>query len=243
MAWGAARLRARQGGGGDRNGEAREEELSQRDRAYLEIRRRILENELPAGSQMLETEVADLLQMSRTPVREALIRLHEEGLIEVRPRHGMRVRTVSPDDMAEIYDLLTALEATAAELAARRGLSKAEIAMFETAADDMDTALEAGDLRAWALADQRFHDHLVAMSGNKRLETVVATMCDQAHRVRMATLTLRPVPTDSNDDHRALIAAIRQNDADTAREIHHAHRRKSGEAIVGLLERLGLSAL
>ncbi len=219
------------------------EDRSQRDRAFEEIRRRILENELPAGTQMLETEVAAMLAMSRTPVREALIQLANEGLVEIRPRHGMRVKALSPDDIAEIYDLLTCLEATAAELAATRGLSGAELAALDKTVVDMDKALERGDLREWAKVDQRFHDLLVVASGNKRLQDVVAAMRDQAHRVRMATLMLRPTPTDSNEDHQAVIKAIRDRDPEAARAIHHDHRKKSGAMLVELLTRMGLSAL
>jgi DNA-binding GntR family transcriptional regulator len=219
------------------------EDRSQRDRAYSEIRRRILENELPAGVQMLETEVADMLAMSRTPVREALIRLANEGLVEIRPRHGMRVKAVSPDDMREIYDVLTSLEATAAELAAARGLPPSELAALDKTLAEMDDALRREDLKAWAKADQRFHDLLVRGSGNKRLQDIVATVRDQAHRARMATLTLRPLPTESNDDHRAVVEAIRDRDPRAAFEAHQHHRRRSGTMLVELLKRLGLGAL
>ena len=88
--------------------------LPQTQRAYREIRRRILDNDMPPNAQYLEQELADALGMSRTPVREALIRLSDERLVEVRPRHGARVLPVSVDDMREIYELMTELEALAA---------------------------------------------------------------------------------------------------------------------------------
>ncbi|TCT05435.1 DNA-binding GntR family transcriptional regulator [Tepidamorphus gemmatus] len=226
-----------------RAAEQRIEEGSQRARAYHEIRRRILANELQPGVQMLETEVADLLGMSRTPVREALIRLAEEGLVEVRPRHGMRVKPVSPQDMREIYDVLTSLEATAAALAARRPLSGEELAGLEAAVAEMDEALECDDLKRWAEADQRFHDLLVIGSGNRRLQDIVGTLRDQAHRVRMATLALRPKPVESNNDHRAVVEAIRRGDAEAAWRAHHDHRSRSGRMLVDLLTRLGVGGI
>ena len=88
--------------------------------AYEQIRRRILDNVWPPGHRALEQEVALELGMSRTPVREALLQLQNEGLVEVIPRHGVRVLPVSPTDMREIYEILTALECMAAELLARR---------------------------------------------------------------------------------------------------------------------------
>jgi DNA-binding GntR family transcriptional regulator len=133
------------------------DKTSATQRAYLELRRRILDNRLPAGSQHLEQELAQTLGMSRTPVREALIRLAEERLVEVRPRHGARVLPVSAGDMREIYELLCELEALAARRVAERGLGPAETAMLEKTVTDMLEALKRDDLDAWAEADRRFH--------------------------------------------------------------------------------------
>jgi DNA-binding GntR family transcriptional regulator len=202
----------------------------------------VLDNALPAGAQLLEQEAAVRLGMSRTPVREAMQRLARDGMVEIRPRHGMRVLPISPDDMAEIYDLLYGLESTAAEIVAEQGDS-AGLAALDEAVDAMDEALARDDLVAWAHADERFHLALVELTGNRRLIEAVATYWDQAHRVRVATLGLRPRPTRSNDDHRALVAAIRARDARRAREIHAEHRKRSGIMLVGLLRRLGLGNL
>jgi DNA-binding GntR family transcriptional regulator len=213
------------------------------DRAYAELRRMVLDNALQAGAQLLEQEAAARLGMSRTPVREAMQRLARDGMVEIRPRHGMRVLPISPDDMAEIYDLLYGLESTAAEIVAERGADPKGLAALDDAVDAMDAALAREDLRGWAQADERFHLALVDLTGNRRLIEAVATYWDQAHRVRVATLGLRPRPTRSNDDHRALVAAIRARDAKRAREIHAEHRKRSGIMLVGLLRRLGLGNL
>ena len=93
--------------------------------------------------------------MSRTPVREALIRLSNEGLVEVVPRHGMRVLPVSAADMDEIYRVIGSLEATAAEIIAERRPKAAELKPLEDATRAMDVALKADDLAAWAAADER----------------------------------------------------------------------------------------
>lgn len=212
---------------------------SNRDRAYAELKRRILGNTLPAGTQMLEEEVAGMLGMSRTPVREALLALAADGLVEIRPRHGMRVLPISADDMTEIYVLLTTLEAEAARLAALRDLDRPILDALDNAVDDMDRALADRDLDAWAEADSRFHGHLVEASGNRRLIQIVSTMADQAHRVRMATLRLRPFPDASNVDHREVLEAIRRGAAKDAQEAHRAHRERSGRMLVDLIRRGG----
>ncbi|MEP7276617.1 MAG: GntR family transcriptional regulator, partial [Betaproteobacteria bacterium] len=141
--------------------------LSLVESAYQTMRRRILDNVWPPGHRALEQELALELRMSRTPVREALIRLQKEGLVEVVPRHGMSVLPVSADDMRDIYEMLTALEAMAAELAVRRKPSEAQLKPLLDASRDMGRALKANDLDAWAAADERFHQHLVALSGNR----------------------------------------------------------------------------
>lgn len=216
---------------------------SQADRAYAALRRMLLDNALPAGAQLLEQEAAVRLGMSRTPVREAMLRLARDGMVEIRPRHGMRVLPIQADDMAEIYDLLYGLESTAAEIVAERGLSGDRLAELDRAVADMDAALARDDLAGWAAADERFHLLLVELTGNRRLVEAVATYWDQAHRVRVATLRLRARPVRSNDDHRALVDAIRARDAKLAREIHSEHRKRSGVMLVGLLRELGLKSL
>jgi DNA-binding GntR family transcriptional regulator len=203
--------------------------------AYNEIRRRILDNEMPAGTMMLEQELAALLEMSRTPVREALIRLANEGIVEVRPRHGMRVLPVSADDMEEIYQILTALEASAAAKIAENGLSPEELEALRGAVRDMDKALEADDLPAWARADERFHAMLLDACRNRRLRELVYQFWDQTYRVRMLTLRLRPTPVASNRDHLALVEAIERRDPEEAARIHRQHRIHAGKMLVDLL--------
>ena len=216
---------------------------SQTERAYREVKRRILDNELPAGTRMLEHELAALLGTSRTPVREALVRLANEGMVALRSRHGMRVLPVSADDMREIYEILTSLESTAAELAARRRVSAAELAKLEQAIAEMEAALARDDLRAWAAGDERFHLLLVDLGGNRRLRAMVHGVREQAHRVRMLTLGLRPRPSDSNREHAAVVAAIRRGDAEGARRLHRQHRARAARTLLGLLRAHGLTPL
>lgn len=213
------------------------------ERAYRELRHRILNNLMPAGTHALEQDLAADFGISRTPLREALLRLASEGLVEVRPRHGMRVLPVSVDDMREIYEILTELESAAARRSAERGLSAAAVAELEQAVADMDAALAADDLDAWAEADGRFHKGLAAASGNRRLQAVVNHYLDQAHRVRMVTLRIRPRPATSNQDHAAVVDAIRRRDPETAERVHREHRLRNGRMLIELLERHRLTAL
>ncbi|MCP3868618.1 MAG: GntR family transcriptional regulator [Gammaproteobacteria bacterium] len=217
----------------------RREPLS--EHAYRELKTRNFENELIIGEQYMEHEFADLLEMSRTPVREALIQLSRERLVEVRPRHGMRIKPVSLEDMGEICQVLTSLESTAATLAAGKKLSKRETALLREAVAEMDSALKQEDMVSWAEADERFHRVLVELSGNKRLIESVQTFVDQSHRFRMLTLRLRPKPLDSNRDHQAVLEAIEKDDVKAARNQHREHRERSGQMLISLVKEHGLS--
>jgi len=211
------------------------------DLAYEQIRLRILDIVWPPGHRALEQEVALALGMSRTPVREALMRLQSEGLVEVIPRHGMRVLPVSPTDMREIYQILTALECMAAELLAARKPGDKELKPLVDATKAMDKALKADNLEAWAAADERFHAHLVDLAGNRQLQATVANYWDRAHRARMFTLRLRPKPVNSTKEHMNMVERLRAGDAKGAATVTRAHRERASRELVALFERYKLA--
>lgn len=208
------------------------------ERAYQDLRGRILSGSLPAGAFVLEAELAADLGLSRTPTREALVRLADEGLVELRPRHGMRVRAVSAADMREIYEVLTELEAAAARRCAANGVPDEVMARLEGAVAQMDKALAADDLPGWAAADDAFHRALLEACGNTQLAAAANAFNDKVRRARALTLRLRPKPVASNDDHRVLVSAIRARDPATAEAIHRTHRKRAGAMLADLLETL-----
>ena len=139
------------------------------DQAYAEIRRRILDNHYAPGHHVLEQELAADLGMSRTPVREALVRLQNERFVQLIPRHGMRVVPLSIQDLREVYEVLTSLELTAIDRLARLDLEEEALTTIEKTVDEMDLAVRKKDVDAWAKADERFHRMLVTLCGNHRL--------------------------------------------------------------------------
>jgi DNA-binding GntR family transcriptional regulator len=213
------------------------------DTAYDLIRRRILDNVWPPGHSALEQEVALALGMSRTPVREALVRLQNDGLVEVVPRHGVRVLPVSPTDMREIYEILTALECMAAEIVARRKPGEDELLPLIRATSDMDQALADDDLNAWAAADERFHAALVELSGNRQLAATVWNYWDRAHRARMFSLRLRPKPVNSTHEHMALVERLRAGDAAGAAEVNRQHRERASRELLRIFEQFRLAQM
>ena len=211
------------------------------DAAYEQIRQRILDNAWPPGHRALEQEVALELGMSRTPVREAMVRLQNEELVELIPRHGMRVLPVSPAAMKEIYEILTALECMAAELLARRAPSAKELQPLVQATQAMDRALAGDDLDAWAHADERFHAGLLELAGNRQLQATVMNYWDRAHRARMFTLKLRPKPVNSTHEHMQLVEHLRSGDAEGAVRVNRAHRERASRELLAICERFQLA--
>lgn len=213
--------------------------------AYVNIKARILDSEYAPGAQILEHEIAEQLGLSRTPVREALVRLQQENLLEIVPRHGVRISTLSPADMREIYEILESLEATAAEILTRRRPARTALLPLSEACDTMERTLadETPDLRTWAAADEAYHMHLLQLCGNRRLASLVMSVWDQAHRARMFTLTLRPLPTQSTEEHRQIVDAILAGDASHAGELYRAHRRRGGEELITIIEQHGFKRL
>lgn len=212
---------------------------------YLKLKQAILDNRYPPGAQILESQIAAEFEASRTPVRESFVRLQQEGLLEIVPRHGVRISALSPGDMREIYEILMSLEPTAVELLVARRPDGAELSGLVRACDDMEKALAGPqpDLVAWATADERFHMSLAKLCGNKRLAAMIMTVWDQAHRARMFTLSLRPLPLKSTAEHRAVVDAILAGDGENARDLYFAHRKRGGNELTAIIERHGIQRL
>jgi DNA-binding GntR family transcriptional regulator len=213
------------------------------EHAYRLIRSRILDNVYPAGYRALEREFAESLNLSRTPVREALLKLQAEGLIELIPRHGARVLPVSALAMREIYEVLTALESMAAEIVTRRHPSPAELQPLSDASRAMTAALKNDDLDAWARADEQFHRRLLDLAGNSILTQTVQQLWDRAHRARMVTLRLRPKPVHSTREHNAIVDAIRAGDPEQTVRLYRAHRQRASIELIAILEKARLDAV
>jgi DNA-binding GntR family transcriptional regulator len=216
---------------------------SQTQRAITQLREMIISNKLLPGSNHLEAELADLLGMSRTPVREAAIILEGQGLVEVKPRRGVRILPISPTDLEEVYTILTELEALSAWQVAGSGIAPDDLEDMRDYIEEMEDAISEGDRVRWAHADDLFHRKLANMSRNRRLETIVSTYSDQVHRARMLTLQIRPAPHGSIAEQRALVDAIESGNAELARDLHRRHRTAAKEQMIALISSHGFMAL
>jgi DNA-binding GntR family transcriptional regulator len=211
------------------------------DLAYEELKKQILDNVLPPGFQATEVALAQRLNMSRTPVREALVRLDNEGLVEIVPRHGMRVLSVSAADMIEIYQIITSLETMAVQLLAERELSPEECTAMRSPVGKMVKAMGEDDLEAWAVGDEQFHESLLTLSGNKLLAQIAAKFRDQTHRARAITLRLRPKPEKSTEQHKRVVEEIIRGEPKSARNIHWNQRTRSYKELINVLEKFNIT--
>ena len=217
--------------------------ISRTDEAYRVLKTEIMENRMPPGFQAVETELAEQLGISRTPVREAVIRLCEEGLVEVKRRRGIRVLPISVEDMREIYDLLTLLEADCARRLTEAKLSKAQFCCWTMRSTKWNQALSRDSLDEWAKADDRFHRLHLEFLANRRLARMIGQLLDQAHRVRMFTLHLRRKPMKSTKDHRAMVRALQKGNPDNASRLYTLHRRQAAVELFDILGRYKLPYL
>ncbi|AMN51934.1 hypothetical protein ACP90_05295 [Labrenzia sp. CP4] len=210
------------------------------DNAYERLKTEILNGQLPPGFQAPEPDIATRLGMSRTPVREALIRLEADGLVDLVPRRGAKVLPISLQDICEIYQILSALEALAAGTACRKAGDEA-LAEIEEVLNDADDALERQDIEAWAVHDDRFHRLMAKASGNLRLEAEIEGFLDQVYRANTVLLRLNKAPASNAADHRKIVQAIRDGDTDSATETARLHRLNGMLRMKDLLQDCGLS--
>ncbi|MGG3470044.1 GntR family transcriptional regulator [Neobacillus pocheonensis] len=213
----------------DKDGESR---LPQR--AYLATRHAIRQLRLPPGQTVLEREMADILGMSRTPVREALVRLEMEGWVRLIPRRGFVVAPIVADDLQHIYEVVEALDGIAGSLAAKRATS-VELDELDRLIEEQEKALESDDLLAWTDLDEQFHQLIVDLAQNPRLRGVMDSQSDQLYRARLFTIKLRPKPTRSIMDHKAIVSVMRAAEPDAARSMLQSHRYRARSEILQII--------
>ncbi|TYC75747.1 GntR family transcriptional regulator [Stappia sp. BW2] len=210
------------------------------DNAYERLKTEILSGQLPPGFQAPEPDIATRLGMSRTPVREALIRLEADGLVDLVPRRGAKVLPISRQDICEIYQILSALEALAAGNACGK-MSFDTLEEIQGVLTRADEALEREDIEAWAICDDRFHRLIARASGNLRLESKIEGLLDQVYRANLVLLRLNKAPAANVADHRVIVEAIREGKSDKATELARVHRLNGLARMEDLLQNCGLN--
>lgn len=188
--------------------------------AYRRLKRSIIELHRPPGLHFTEQAVAREFGLSKTPVREALARLHRDGLVTPLPRAGYVVAPVTLSDVADLCDMRSLLQSEAAALTARFGLPEAEAARLEElCVDDEDHQLGGPRFEERFRRNYEFESIIANGSRNARLAAAAADALDEMERVVRLAIRLDPsMPPGRIRERREIVAAILARDPDAARE-------------------------
>ena len=202
------------------------------EQVYDYLRQEILADAYPPGAPLPEQTLAQQLNVSRVPVREALRRLAAEGLVTLRPRQGACVSTFSPQQFLDAYRVREALEDLAIKLALPH-LSTADLEELETLQDTMRRSAGAGDADAFFAANRAFHALFVHRSRNEYLASMYFPLLDQMSRHVSSSLGLRGGLERSIEEHQAILGAVRAGDAEDAARLLREHIHVPQRAIEG----------
>ncbi|MCB4822008.1 GntR family transcriptional regulator [Roseicella aerolata] len=213
---------------------AEEDMLSLAERAYRRLRDAIVQGVLPAGSRLSERSLAASLGISAQPVREALRRLEQDGMVITLPRRGTVVAEFGPERQAEMGRIRAALEGAAAGIAARRAAAEA-LAALAAQLQAMREATAAGRPEQISEANERFHALIHAATENAFLIRSLAALraFDHFGRARALNSTPQELPR-ALEEHAGILAALEARDPDLAETRMRAHVLRSLE-IGGLL--------
>ncbi len=210
---------------------------SQAVKAVLRLREMVLAGDLPAGARIAELSLVERLGVSRTPIRSALMRLEQEGLLDALPGGGFAVRTFSERDVFDAIELRGTLEGLAVRLAAERGVSSVMLSQARACLDEVDLLLARASLddaafHRYVALNERFHDLLSGMTGSgtlaRELERVVRLpFASPSGFVAMQADSpqARDMLVVAQDQHRQVLDAIEAREGARAEAIMREHAR------------------
>lgn len=172
-----------------------------------QLRSAIMYGSLAPGDQLGEAELAGQLGVSRGPLREAMQRLVQEGLLRSERHRGLFVRELTQDDVRDVYVARLAVERTACELIMRGNRGEA-VARLTPAVERLAQAAAGGDRHAMSDADQAFHQTLVSCAGNSRLERMSQTLLVETRMCLTVMQHVYPEPGELLEEHRRILDAI-----------------------------------
>jgi DNA-binding GntR family transcriptional regulator len=207
---------------------------AQRRSPYERIKQAILLGELLPGQQLVETALAQWYEVSRTPVREALTRLEQDGLV-VRSSRGLVVRERSPEEILDIYETRIVLEAMVARVAAIRR-SQIDVITLKRIADRLERITE-GDENLMADANREFHRALWRASHNEPLMDLLTRLDLHLARYPATTLSQPGRWQEANGEHRQLIDAVEKQDPARAAELATEHFTKARDLRLEIWEK------
>ncbi|WP_407170443.1 GntR family transcriptional regulator [Bradyrhizobium sp. ORS 111] len=213
------------GNGGDRH------EASLHGEILLRLRDYVVEGNIPEGARVPERQLCEMLGISRTPLREALKVLAAEGLIELLPNRGARVRQLGQRDIEELFDVMAGLESLAGRLACEV-ITDEEISAIERLHYEMYGHYLHRDMHGYFQINQRIHESIVAAARNETLKTTYANFAGRIRRIRYAANFARQRQrwAEAMREHEAIIEALRRRAASELSDILFQHLRNKRSA-------------
>lgn len=207
---------------------------TQADRAYEALRDSVISGKFLPGYPVTETELAQTLEMSRTPVREAIFRLCAEGLLESIPRKGVVPKQFTKEEIRQAYEYAEALEGKLVWLLVENG-SVIDLSLLESCIVRMEQAIVSGDVDAWIQADDDYHNVLRNLSDNKFIKDALRSVNGNVFYTRMLVTRVRLDKGKSTKDHRDTLNMLLKHDAESAREVTEKHWRRIRREVMAIL--------
>jgi DNA-binding GntR family transcriptional regulator len=198
---------------------------------YEKLAQAIMTGELAPGQPLIETALAEWCEVSRTPIREALTRLEQDGLV-VRGERGLMVRERSPEEILDLYETRIVLEAMASRVAAVRR-SYLDLITMRRIADRL-AAMDTTDELAMAQGNREFHQAVWRASHNDSLSDLLQRLDMHVARYPSTTLSQPGRWAEANVEHQAIIEAIEAQDAELAHDLTAKHFTKARELRLAL---------
>jgi DNA-binding GntR family transcriptional regulator len=192
------------------------------ERAYRQLSRAVLGSQLPAGTPLSVPELAQRLNISRSPVREAVQRLIYDGLAVSVPHRGAVVREIKPDDFRALLEVRDVLEGLAARLATLRATDD-DLRALRDVLDEHARSVGSGDDAANVEFDTRFHRTIREIAGNDDLSTILGRIQGRAHLSRFTLWRAKRNTSDALAEHRAIYEAMAARDAEGAEQAARRH--------------------
>jgi DNA-binding GntR family transcriptional regulator len=204
------------------------------EQAYASILDAIVTGDLPPGRRLRDQELATQLGVSRTPVREALRRLEDEGLVESERNAFTRVAPVRPDRLADAFPVVAALQGLATRLGVP-ALSTRDIERMERYDAERAAALGSHDVLAAIAADDCFHGVLLKAAGNAEIERLLARVMPHIRRLDLLHFEALTHRADAAADHAGILDACRRGDAYDAAQLVEQSFLRLGEQMAAVL--------
>ncbi|WP_211100609.1 GntR family transcriptional regulator [Acuticoccus sediminis] len=210
-------------------------------RVLNELRNMIIKGDLAPGSRIVERTLCARLNVSRTPMREALKLLEIDGLIEISQNRGARVLAFTPDEARELFEVLASLEGLAAELAATR-MTEDDAAHIARLHEAMSAHYANRNRDEYFDCNSMIHEAVIAAARNRTLEITWAGLLRRAQRGRYMAIVSQDRWHQAMDEHEQLMAAFEARDGVRAGEVWRQHLRHTGVTIAEVMAKVASAA-